>query len=450
MSSTTVLLHAERGEENSLILDKLKLVDIVSRSVPSLMQLQQELLTASYPVVLFRCDSLGPQFFSLIEFISENRIGTQVIVNPRRGTIEDAVRALKAGASDYILSDGYDARVVESVLRSVSQYSSQTVTYVHPKADTEPGEQPVLIGKSSAISEIRSVINLVAKSQTTVLVTGESGTGKEVVAHLIHLQSNRRNKPFLAINCAGLPKDVIENELFGHEKGAFTGALPKKTGSFEQANGGTLFLDEVAEMSVEVQAKLLRAIESQRFRRLGGKEEISVDVRIIAATNKNIVKALQSKELREDLYYRLSVIELYIPPLGERREDVLLITDHFLQMFAAKYAKPGIHLSDECRRCLDVYEWPGNVRELKNVIERAVVMSPKDVITPDLLPARIHKDIRPSRTVNIPLGCSTQEAEKILILQTLASAGNNKAKAARILGMSRKTLHNKLHAFSRT
>ncbi len=449
MSSTTILLHAEHGEDNSLILQKLALVDITTKAVPSLPHLQQELLANLYPVVLFRCDSLGRRFFDLVEFISEHRIQTQVILNPRTGTVEDAVRALKAGASDYIPSDGYDARVVESILRTVSQSSSQASFYPHPKHPSEMDDQPILIGKSSAICEIRSVINLVAKSETAVLVTGESGTGKEVVAHLIHLQSNRRDHPFYALNCASLPKDVIENELFGHEKGAFTGALPKKTGSFEQANNGTLFLDEIAEMGVEVQAKLLRAIETQRFRRLGGKEEIAVDVRIIAATNKNIVKALQSKELREDLYYRLSVIELYIPPLRERKEDVFPIADHFLQMFAEKYAKPDVHFSDDCRRCLDQYDWPGNVRELKNIVERAVVMCPNDLITTDHLPTRLHKDIRPTTSVSIPLGCSTHEAEKILILQTLASAGNNKAKAARILGMSRKTLHNKLHAFSR-
>jgi transcriptional regulator with PAS, ATPase and Fis domain len=252
------------------------------------------------------------------------------------------------------------------------------------------------------------------------------------------------------VNCAALPKDVIENELFGHEKGAFTGALPKKAGCFELADGGTLFLDEIAEMTTETQAKLLRAIELQGFRRLGGKEEINVNVRTIAATNKNVSAALKSRELREDLYYRLSVIEIFIPPLRERKEDIALLAEHFLSLFSEKYGKPRQHFSDECLEMLIAYEWPGNVRELKNVVERSVVICQNEVLSPQALPERISAQQSIPSNITIPLGSSAQVAERMLILQTLASVGNNKSKAARILGVSRKTLHNKLLSFTQS
>jgi DNA-binding NtrC family response regulator len=268
-----------------------------------------------------------------------------------------------------------------------------------------------------------------------------------VVARLIHLQSPRANKQFIALNCASLPRDVIENELFGHEKGAFTGALLMKAGCFEMADKGTLLFDEIAEMSMETQAKLLRAIETQKFRRLGGKEEVSVDVRMIAATNKDISAALKSKELREDLYYRLSVIEIYIPPLRERKEDIPQLANHFLSGFAPKYGKPPQRFTDESLEMLCDYDWPGNVREIRNVVERALVICPDEYIGPRYLPERIQRQTSAQQHIQIPVGCSTHEAERLLILQTLASAGNNKAKAAKILGMSRKTLHNKLTLF---
>ena len=281
-------------------------------------------------------------------------------------------------------------------------------------------------------------------------MTGESGTGKEVVAQLIHSQSDRSQKKFVALNCTTLPKDIIENELFGHEKGAFTGALQKKIGCFELADGGTLLFDEIAEISLETQAKLLRVLETQNFRRLGWKEEINVDVRMIAATNKPITVALQSKELREDLYYRLSVLEIHIPPLRERKEDINPLANHFLSLFSRKYEKSGLSFTEKSLETMDAYNCPGNIRELRNIIERAVVICPDDVIGVHYLPARLQEQTFAKKQINIPLGCSTDEAEKILILQTLASAGNNKHKAARILGVSRKTLLNKLNLINKS
>ncbi|HEV8538638.1 MAG TPA: sigma-54 dependent transcriptional regulator [Bacteroidota bacterium] len=310
--------------------------------------------------------------------------------------------------------------------------------------------ETVLVGGSAVMEEIRSAILLVAKSPTPVLIGGESGTGKEVVARLIHTESNRSDKPFIAVNCGALPKEVIENELFGHEKGAFTGALPKKAGCFELAENGTLFFDELAEMHPDTQVKLLRAIELKSFRRLGGNEEIHVDVRMLAATNKDIPSALKSRRLREDLYYRFSVIEIYLPPLRDRKEDVPLLVDRFLATFARKYNKPPQEFSQEALDKLAGFDWPGNVRELKNVIERAVVICPDVTIGSKYLPERITGRAVSRCQISIPLGTSMRDAERTIILQTLASVGGNKSHAARILGLSRRALLYKVQQYNQT
>ncbi len=300
------------------------------------------------------------------------------------------------------------------------------------------------IGNNSRIREIYSVINLVADSTTPVLITGESGTGKDVVARLIHSRSPRSSKPFIAINCAAVPKDVFENELFGHEQGAFTGAISKKAGYFEMANGGTLFLDEIAEMAPETQAKLLRVIENKSFRRLGGKEEFYVDVRMLAATNKKMDDAINSGEMRKDLYYRFSVIEIHLPPLRERKEDIPILVDYFLISMCKLQNKNPKKFSDAAFSMMIRYNWPGNVRELKNVIERLVIMCPEEIITPNSLPANIADSRLHEDTINITVGTSLKNAEKEIILRTLNAVDNNKSRAANMLGVSRKALYNKL------
>ncbi|MBI1806906.1 MAG: sigma-54-dependent Fis family transcriptional regulator [Ignavibacteria bacterium] len=447
MVSNTVLFLSLNGDSSSHLAEKLRGADITVREASSFFQAQEDLLSQKCQTFVVRCDATCETISDALQFIRTHNLETKLIISGKSGSIEDAVRLIKGGATDFLTGDCTDARLVESILKTVTNYR-ETVPKSSPLGSVHASEtDSVLVGQSSAICEIRSAVNLVAKSQTTVLITGESGTGKEVVARLIHLQSSRVNKQFIALNCATLPKDVIENELFGHEKGAFTGALLKKAGCFELANGGTLLFDEIAEMSLETQAKLLRAIETQKFRRLGGKDEVTVDVRMIAATNKNISTALKSKELREDLYYRLSVIEIFIPPLRERKEDIPLLIEYFLSLFSVKYAKPHQHFTDECLEMLGSYDWPGNVREIRNVVERAVVICPHEFIGPQFIPERIQRQLSLRHHITIPLGSSTQEAERILILQTLASAGNNKAKAAKILGVSRKTLHNKLASF---
>ncbi len=303
------------------------------------------------------------------------------------------------------------------------------------------------IGNSPIIREICSMIDLVADSTTPVLITGESGSGKDVAARLIHHKSPRKDLPFIAINCAAVPKDVFENELFGHEQGAFTGAISKKTGYLEMANGGTLFLDELAEMNPDTQAKLLRVIETKTFRRLGGKGEINVDVRMLAATNKTIPRAIETGELRKDLYYRFSVIEIYLPPLRERKEDIPVLVNHFLYNFCQKHCKPIKRFSEDSTEYLLNYNWPGNVRELRNVIERVVIMCPVEVITNNYLPECILGIKQKENFIRIPIGTPLKSAEKDIIIKTLSTVSNNKSKAASILGLSRKALYNKLHRF---
>lgn len=323
----------------------------------------------------------------------------------------------------------------------ILESETSIINHTPPKNDVD------FIGNNSRIREIYSVINLVADSTTPVLITGESGTGKDVAARLIHSRSPRSDKPYIAINCAAVPKDVFENELFGHEQGAFTGAISKKMGYFEMANHGTLFLDEIAEMAPETQAKLLRVIENKSFRRLGGKEELYVDVRMLAATNKKIDDAVNRGEMRKDLYYRFSVIEIHLPPLRERKEDISILVEFFLSSLCKQQKKNPKKFSDAAFNMMHRYNWPGNVRELKNVIERLVIMCPEDIITPNYLPmniadSRLHED-----TINITVGTSLKNAEREIILRTLTAVDNNKSKAANLLGVSRKALYNKIDRF---
>lgn len=446
MQSNLVLFVSLNGEPVTQVVEKLNRADISVTAVDSLNDAEEKLLSRNYEVCLLRSHGVCDAPLKLLSFCKQHTIGTKHIISVTKGSVEEAVRIVKAGAHDFLVGDCSDPRVTESILRAATHYRETPKAFAE-LATPHNDLSAVLVGQSPAICEIRSAVNLVAKSQTTILITGESGTGKEVVARLIHQKSQRNDKAFVTINCAALPKDVIENELFGHEKGAFTGALAKKAGCFELADKGSLLFDEIAEMSMDTQAKLLRAIETQKFRRLGGKEEVSVDVRMIAATNKNITAALKSKELREDLYYRLSVVEIFIPPLRERKEDIGLLIEYFSAIYSAKYGRVQPRFSNETMEILNAYDWPGNVREVRNVVERALVICTNDTVTPQYLPARIRTKVTPDGHINIPIGCSTQEAERILILQTLASAGNNKAKAAKILGVSRKTLHNKLASF---
>ena len=448
MTSNSVLFLSHSGESCSHLRDTLRGAGVPLCTANSVPHAKEELLTRKYTILVDRCDSVSQVLFELLEFIGKHHLPTRLIVSSRTGGVEDAVRLMKAGAHDFLVGKVPDKELPNSVLRGLALHERSLPSSDKEYASHQSAQEIVLVGQSPAISEIHSAINLVAKTPTNVLITGESGTGKEIVARLLHMQSNRAEKAFVAVNCAALPKEIMENELFGHQKGAFTGALTKKAGYFEMADGGTLFLDEIGEMTSETQAKLLRAIEHQTFRRLGGEEEVSVNVRTIAATNKNISAVLESGKLREDLYYRLSVIEIFLPPLRERREDIALLVEHFLSVFSEKYSKPQQRFSRECMDMFIAFDWPGNVRELQNVIERSVVICPDEIVDVGFLPQKISMEEPVRGHIQIPVGTSRQEAERILILETLASVKNNKSKAAKILGLSRKTLHNKLLSFT--
>jgi DNA-binding NtrC family response regulator len=315
--------------------------------------------------------------------------------------------------------------------------------------DAGPPVEQLLISVSPAIEGIRSRVALIARSEASALITGESGSGKEVVARMIHQAGLRAREPFVAVNCAAMPREVIDNELFGHEREAFTGASSKRAGCFELAHRGTLFLDEITEMPPASQAKLLRAIETKSFRRLGGRQEISVDVRIVAATNQDVHIAMKSGDLRDDLYYRLSVIELHVPPLRERKEDIPLLAEHFFRVFSEKYSSPKKTFSKDALEVLQAYPWPGNVRELKNLVERTVLVCPEETVRRSHLPDRFIARRTNEDVLHIPVGTTLEETQRLLVLRTLAMCDGNKSKAASVLGISRKSLYERLRSYGR-
>jgi two-component system response regulator HydG len=300
-----------------------------------------------------------------------------------------------------------------------------------------------LIGQSDEMRRIYNMIEAAAPSNASILIVGESGTGKELVARAIHDKSARAKGPFVAINCAAFPREILENELFGHEKGAFTGAINEKQGCFEMADGGTLFLDEVAEMEPDIQVKFLRALEQRSFRRLGGKKEIHVDIRVVAATNKNIQKAIDDGKLRDDLYHRLAVIPLTLPPLRDRGGDVRVLAEAFLRRFAEENGKPLKGFAPEALEFIRSYRWPGNVRELKNAVERAVILARGEGVT--LQDLNAHEIIlTEDREVRIPVGTSLEQAERTLVLKTFSFADGDHRKAASLLGLGEDVLRERL------
>lgn len=302
-----------------------------------------------------------------------------------------------------------------------------------------------IIGSSKAISSVLDLVSKVAGNDVTVLITGESGTGKEMVATAINSESQRRNKPYLKMNCAAIPSELLESQLFGHERGAFTGAISRQEGCFERANGGSLFLDEIGDMSMMTQTKLLRVLQEQEFERIGGSTTIKVDVRIMAATNKSLLEEIKKGRFREDLYYRLNVVEIHIPPLRERIEDIPEIVDSFLDEFKEKYNKQEISISRNAMSVLTAYSWPGNVRELRNVIERATVLSRSNVIEADDFPEKIRKPSKLSDDGIVEDRIYTMaEMERMYAQKVLEYAGGNKLKAARLLDIDPKTLRTKL------
>ncbi|MGO9602614.1 MAG: sigma-54 interaction domain-containing protein [Candidatus Binataceae bacterium] len=301
----------------------------------------------------------------------------------------------------------------------------------------------MLVGQSQATRRVISLIERVAPTTASVMITGESGTGKELTALSIHAQSPRRNRPFVPINCAAVPENLIESELFGHERGAFTGAHERREGCFEQADSGTLFLDEITEMRLEMQAKLLRVLEEKKSRRVGGSRPIPFDVRVLAATNRQPIRAIREGRLREDLYFRLNVLSIELPPLRNRVEDLPLLAEEFLRQFNQAHSKSVQGFEDDCLTRLKTYSWPGNVRELRNVVERAVIMCPSSMLSIRDLPVELTYQIGPALDLSFAIrpGASLKEVQVEFIFRTLQSVNGDKTRAARILGIGRRTLY---------
>jgi DNA-binding NtrC family response regulator len=375
-----------------------------------------------------------------------------VILLTGQGSIDAAVTATREGAYDFLTKPVDLARLRLLIPKAAEKAEALREVALLRRRVKQLWGLGRLVGTSRAMQEVYQIVEMTAPTPAPVLISGESGTGKELVARTIHDLSPRARGPFVAVNCAAIPETLLESEVFGHEKGAFTGALDRRPGCFELAHQGTLFLDEIAEMSAPLQAKFLRVLEDGVIRRLGGKTEITVDVRVVAATNRDPVERMRTGEFREDLYYRLNVVSVPMPPLRTRRDDVPLLVQAFVEEFNAKYDKHLRSVDNDVLESLMAHSWPGNVRELRNVLERAVIIADGELITPAHLPPPSVNGTPPAATpdgeaVTIPVGTTLDDTERKLILRTLEANGHNKTQTARVLGISLKTLHNKLRRY---
>ncbi len=401
----------------------------------------------------------GMNGMELIKEITSLDSDISIILVTAFGSIESAVEAMKLGADDYLAKpiDMFELRKrVEKIISN--KKLKREVDNLKLRIDKFYSFANI-IGKSPQMKELFEKVLMVAPTDTTVLITGESGTGKELIANAIHQNSPRKNNIFLPINCAAIPGEILESELFGHEKGAFTGAVSQKMGKFELASSGTLFLDEIGEMSLDLQAKLLRIIEQKEFMRVGGNKLIKVKTRIIAATNQNLEELVRTGKFREDLYFRLKVVHLKIPPLRERKGDIPLLVNHFIKKFGENHKKPEISISPEALKILEHYSWPGNIRELQNLIESLVIFSNGNVILPEHLPEEVidkstfktevkQKPVQePEDSILIKIGQPLEEIEKRIILKTLRKYNGNKTHTAKALGIGLRTLHRKLKEY---
>lgn len=381
--------------------------------------------------------------FDIVREITRQR-NAPVIIMTAYGTIKDAVEAMKLGAFDYITKPFALDEFILLIKRALEIKRLKEENLRLKKDLNKCYGYPNIIGESEEMKKVFFLIDKVSASDSTVLILGESGTGKELVAGAIHYQSNRRERPLIKVNCAALPEGLLESELFGHEKGAFTGAVKKKPGRFELADGGTIFLDEIGDLPLQAQSKLLRVLQEKTIERVGGTESIKVDVRLITATNKNLQEEVKAGRFREDLYYRLNVIPIHIPALRERKEDIPALIEFLMDKLSMKLAK-NVRCSKDAVESLFAYDFPGNVRELENILERSAALSPSEVVGKDDLPIFIIND--PATTKSLLISDVAAEAEKSHIKRILLTTQGNKTKASEILGISRKTLWEKMNAY---
>ena len=368
----------------------------------------------------------------------------EVIVITGHGTVEDAVEAMKEGAYDFITKPFKRVQLEKTIKKAAEKQALVLQNRALQQRLDELQGAGQIIGGSPAMLRTLDLVNQVAPSAATVLIQGESGTGKELIANAIHHGSRRCGRAFIKVNCAALPETLLESELFGYERGAFTGAVARKEGRFELADGGTLFMDEIGDLSPATQAKLLRVLQEGEFERLGGTRTLKADVRLVAATNADLATRVREKRFREDLYYRLNVITIQIPPLRERREDIPLLAQHFLRRFAAKNAKTISGFTDEAMDALQTYAWPGNVRELENVIERAVVLTRASMISSADVPETVVGSDQATRHLVISIGTPLEEVEDRLIEETLRYTKGDKTLAAKLLGIATRTIYRRM------
>lgn len=419
----------------------------VCTSGPSGIELMR---SKSYDVLITDLRMEPMDGIQVLEQVRSESPGTHCIIMTAYGTVETAVAALKKGAADYVMKPFTPDELELAVSRLLERERlAQENRYLRAELNQRYDFES-MVGESPAMASVYEIIRRVADSRATVLIRGESGTGKELVARALHFRSCRREMPFIKVNCAALSAGLLESELFGHEKGAFTGAHDRKLGRFELAHTGTLLLDEISEISTELQPKLLRALQEREFERVGGNKPIQVDTRIVCTTNRNLELALADGRLREDLFFRLNVIPVYLPPLRERREDIPALMDSFLKRFAHENARQIDGFAPETRRMFLEYDWPGNVRELQNAVERAVVLSTEKLLGPEHFSLGLAAAIAKSdgNNVSVPVGTTVSDMEKTLILRTLERCGNNRTRAAEVLGISVRTLRNKLKEYA--
>jgi DNA-binding NtrC family response regulator len=408
-------------------------------------QAWEKLETGAFGLVLADLKMPKMDGLELFARMREKELDSEIIIITGKGTVASAVEAMKHGAYDYMAKPLDLDRLKALIPKALEKHQVRAANrHLQERLEslTRYGD---MLGQSEEMLKIYNIIEAVAPSSASVLIVGESGTGKELVSRAIHNKSGRKKGPFVALNCGAFPREILENELFGHEKGAFTGAINEKPGAFEQADGGTLFLDEVAEMEPDIQVKFLRALEQRSFRRLGGKKEVQVDIRVVAATNKNVEDALKEGKLRDDLYHRLAVIPIYLPPLRERTGDIRLLAEEFLRRYAGEQDKDITAFSEGALEFIETYRWPGNVRELKNAIERATILAKGERIeVTDLQPRNLGLD---EVELRISVGTSLEETERLLTLKTFAFTGGDHRKTARILGVKEKDLRTRLLSY---
>jgi two-component system nitrogen regulation response regulator NtrX len=401
----------------------------------------------AYDVIVLDIWLPGIDGLTTLQRLRERQVDAQVVVISGHGNIESAVRAIKMGAFDFIEKPLSLEKTVLVVRNALRQRDLETE---NKALRARVGRQDTMVGESHAMRHLREQVAMAAPTNGRVLILGENGTGKELVARTIHQLSRRRSGPFVEVNCAAIPEELIESELFGHVRGAFTGSVADKPGRFEQASGGTIFLDEIGDMSLKTQAKVLRVLQEQVMERVGGTHRIRVDVRVLAATNKDLPSEIRAGRFREDLFFRLNVIPIFVPPLRDRPEDIRLLAEHFMAVMAAEYGRRPKRIAPEALARLQHYRWPGNVRELRNTIERLIIMASEDTITARDL-AFLGRDGGAMPEADPPLAATLADArdqfEKEYILRALGAAHGNMSRTAELLGVERSNLYKKMKAF---